>query len=470
MAEPDPDTWQDALTRRVRTLLRTAPLHRVEANKGRRGEALGEQDLRALALRALDITIEQMGLGQGVTLDELREGLVPLVMMSCPTVERGEAEAIGESVITALLNEPDRRQAFSESYLSLTPEGATRKVLRFHLLRERESADGGTVIVASTEGVNMYAGMLEYPVEDAQIAEEAVLRAQISRGRIRDAVRTAQRARLRSIEYEQKIVGVLETARRDITQVDWVTEVLGLLDAARSHVAERIEAERDILRAVEVRLDVAEAETAAQLASLRETLLECITRHARLHEQLIGANRHYLGEQERQAFRPRPATPLPDLEADVLRPALCMPARILAAQLGEILACFQAPRAPVSLRVAQLIDKLLMPRREREDPYELSDPDLEELPAPHSHFTADDEDVVSALLSRVAAPTTLGELLRAAHTAGVSLSARHLLTLRVLAAFDPSSDRELAVEALGAALDADGLSGDDLAVSRGVTA
>lgn len=50
------------------------------------------------------------------------------------------------------------------------------------------------MIVATTEGINLYAGMLDYPVEDAQIADEAVLHAQVQRGRLHDAVQTARRA------------------------------------------------------------------------------------------------------------------------------------------------------------------------------------------------------------------------------------------------------------------------------------
>src|SRR5690606_19420716 len=133
-----------------------------------------------------------------------------------------------------------------------------------------------------------------------------------------EAVQTARRARLRSIEYEQKILGLLETVRRDVAQVDWLGEVLGLLDAARQHVRERLDAEREIRRAVERRLDAVTDASAASLVALRDTLDECITRHTRLHHRLMVANRTYLGERERQAFRPRAAERLPDLEAGVL--------------------------------------------------------------------------------------------------------------------------------------------------------
>ena len=115
MTEPIPDTWQEALTRRLRTLLRTIPLQRMESGKGRRELALDGQDLRALALRALDLTIERMGLGTGPTYEELRDALRPLVRMCDRELDDEEVDAVIRLVVDELLNERDRRSAFQES-------------------------------------------------------------------------------------------------------------------------------------------------------------------------------------------------------------------------------------------------------------------------------------------------------------------------------------------------------------------
>lgn len=463
------DTWQDALTRRLRTLIRTAPLHRVEASKAHRADIFAEQDLRALALRALDIVIEQMGLGTGATMFDVVQGLEPLIVTANPTLDAAAIATIAEAVVLALLNETERRQAFVEEYLFVGPEGTSRRVLQFHLLRERETADGNTVIMATVEGINLYAGMLDYPVEDAQIAEEAVLQAQVQRGRIADAVRTAQRARLRSIELEQTILGLLERVRRDIRRIDWVTEVLTLLDTARTHVRERLDVELDIRRAVEKRIDAVFDETGAQLVALRDVLDECIRRHTRLHERLIGANREYLEEQERQAFRPRAAARLPDLESDVLRRAVALLTGELAALAPALLVRFHAPRRPIALRLTQLVDRLLAPRREAADePTDTSAPDLELLDEPARHFNPEDEAAVDALLAEAPYPTTLGELVGLCERGGLPITATRLLGLRVLRAFDPRAKRRdaLRVDARGRWLETDVLCGDDLTIDR----
>lgn len=470
--EPSPFSshpWQEALTRRLRALVRTTPLHRVEQGKAQRGDLFSSQDLRALALRTLDLVIERMGLGTGATIPELREELCPLVHASAPGLARDGAEEIAESIVLALLNEGDRRQAFTEPYLRVTENGTARKELQFHLLREREVADGTTVVVATTEGINLYAGMLDYPVEDAQIADEAVLHAQVQRGRIHDAVQTARRARLRSIEFEQKILGLLETVRRDIGRVDWLGQVLALLDDARTHVGERLRVEREIRAAVETRLDAAVDDGALVLVDLRDTLDECIQRHTRLHERLIGANRTYLREQERQAFRPRAASRLPDLEADVLVPALAIPTGVLARMVHAMLARLQAPRPPPMIRLGPLVDRLLSPRRaEAEEEYDLTGPALEVVTPPARHFTDLDHATVDEFLGAATLPTTLSQLLDSATRRGLTDSAIHLLVLRVLRAFDPGAEMTdgLLVADVGGPLRAAGFAGHELRLER----
>jgi hypothetical protein len=361
MSEVAPDSWQDALTRRLRTLVRLSPLHRLEAAKAHRGEHLGGIDTRALALRALDLAIERMGLGGGMTHDELTEELLPLIARMSPQLDPPDRLAVAVAVLHGLLNERERRREFQEPYVAFEGPLVARRTIDFRLLRETETADGAIVLRATTEAINIYAGMLEYPVEDAQIAEESVLKAQLSRGQIADAVRTAQRARVRSIEYEQKIQGILDTVRRDIKQVDWIRDVLALLDAARLHLADRQEHERELLALIDARLDLAIGELAAQLAALRDAVDECYRRHMQLHRRLIPANQEYLREQDRQVFRPRLAAALPDLEGAVLRPALALPTGQLAALTDALLARFLPPRPPPLLRLTNLIDRLLAP-------------------------------------------------------------------------------------------------------------
>ncbi len=115
---PEAERWEHTLTRRLRSLVRTAPVHRVEASKASRGRDLGPHDLRGLALRVIDSAIEHMGLGYGARRSDLYEALTPLLTAAEPGLSTSDIAEISDVVIDSLLNEPNRRLAFDEPYLS----------------------------------------------------------------------------------------------------------------------------------------------------------------------------------------------------------------------------------------------------------------------------------------------------------------------------------------------------------------
>lgn len=467
MSESAPDTWQDALTRRLRTLVRLSPLHRIEAVKKLRDDDLEDIDLRALCLRALDLTIERMGLGTGMTHDELRDELAPMVACMRPDLSEEQHRSVAEAVVLDLLNERDRRREFRERYAAFDGQRVVHREISLRLLRETELGDGTIILKATTEAINIYAGMLEYPVEDAQIAVEAVLSSQLHRGLIADAVRTAKSYRMRSLEYEQKIQAYLETARRDVKQVDWVHEVLRFLTDARTHLEERLRHDQDLLRSIEARQEVASDKDAAQLAGLRDTVEECYRRHMQLHGRIIPANQDYLREQDRQVFRPRLAASYPDLEADVLRDALARPAGALADLADALLARFQPPRPPPQLRLVSLIDRLLAPRRASDGLEVLpDDTDLETVDTDRTYFTPEDHAAVTSLLDAIPpGEHTLSRWLADLRADGVPPRVLRLFALRLLAAYGHGEDtqaRRLHVTGSGQPLHDPDFTGDDL--------
>jgi hypothetical protein len=459
-----PDTWQEALARRLKTLLRTSPIHRLEASKSQREVELAEHDLRALALRVLDAAIEYMGLGGGASREQLIDALEPLIRGAALSITRQRIEAIANLVIDALLNERERRQAFAERYASLEQDRVVHRLVTFHLLREEEQPDGSIVIRATPEGINLYTGMLEYDVEDAQAADEAVLRAQLSRGRLTQAITTARQARLRSIEYEQKIVTTLRELERDVYQVHWVRDGLPMLRAAQAHIGERLKIEQELVASIDRKLDGSETESRRQFASLAETLNDCIGRHMRLERRLIDANDHFLREQERQAFRARHLTPLPHPDADLLRPALELPQRELASVADRLVTWFHAPAAPSIFDLSLLVNRLLAPRRgEGERKFDLEAPDLERLEGLDLRFTNEELATVDALLQTLSPDgESLSVLFERSRSLHHPRSVRHLLVLRVLEAWDAPPGAELRVQSLGDILQDLEFEGDNL--------
>jgi len=445
-------------------------LHAAERSKHLRDLDLSNVDFRSLSLRVLDVVIEEMGLGSGAARDEVVEALGRMLASNAPTIEAADAQVIADLTVDALLNETHRRQAFSELYIDWTQDEPVSRELLWHLLREVELPDGRFVLRATTEGINVYTGMLEYDVQDAQVAEEAVLHAQVKRGRIRDAVRTAQNARLRSIEYQETLGRVLRLVQRDVAQVSWHEDMAALLDGARDHLDDRLETERQLVDMVSQRVDDASDADAPRLAELIDILQECQGRHFRLHREVIQASNVFLDEQERQYFRPREILRLPDLEADVLAPALELASGPWADRVGALMRCFIPASAQALLYVPQLADRLLAPPRAEARPdTELEEIVLEAAFDARPFFDAKDEahveDVLSDLPEGGASLSSLLDRLRQAE--GTS-RAESLLVLTLLRTFDPSAEPAGGVRAEPARRTLNDLNyeGDDLVVLR----
>lgn len=292
-----------------------------------------------------------------------------------------------------------------------------------------------------------------------------MLRYQIGRGRIADAVVSARKALAISLQYEEKIRAAIDTVRRDVSQVDWVTEVLRQLDEALVILRERTRAETEIAEAVRAKSDIANPEDRAELAELETRIHECQQRHLLLHRTVMSANRSYLEEQARQAFRPRGLATLPDMEAQVLSSALCLPATTVDQLSGELIQSFSPPAPQPVCDLDALVEILLSPRRAGDDlERELPLPDPEQIADETPRFSPEDERFVAMFLEKVGAPgERLSHILKLAAQSGMSTDLQTLVVLEVLHAYGevPISD-SLTVEPAGDVFDHGICYGDDL--------
>jgi hypothetical protein len=391
-----PETASRAAANRIRTLLLTDPLHALHRNKAHRPSLRGI-DVRTLSLLALDMTIEGMGLGEGITRRELAARLRTL----SPLFTGQEADAVfGEAcdfVVDGLVNAP-RSEAFREEYLAVEEGTPELRHFEFRLLQEEDH--GGRVVLRATKyAINLCLRMLETEIEDAQVANEAVLEDQLRRGAISRAVVSAQQARMLSIGLRERIDDLLARIARDAGQVDYETELKPRLDEAREHLVRRASSSDRLLEVVEDKLDDARGDAARELARLRETLRDCRARHAHLAERVMRATREFLDNQERQSFRRARSGRLPAMEAEVARPALLLPAGAVEAMAPGIVALLHAPaRVPV-FSLAVLAEACLAPRRETATMQAVvDDSPPEEVVPPPPRFSDRDRDEVLAWL------------------------------------------------------------------------
>lgn len=462
------ETWQVALPRRVATLARMEPLHRFESTKGLRSPALGEHDLRTLALMVFDAVIEHMGLAAGASEEEIVFALKPLVVAGEPDADAGRVVEVAKAVLDFLLNEGDRRRAFCENVRLVEDGVQVCREVSFHYLQQVLGPNDEPLYRATVEGINLYTGTLGLDVEDAHAANAAVLRYQIGRGRFREAVATARQAVAISMAYEQAVKRALDIARRDVTQVNWAGEILGTLNDAREHLKTRIDADNEILAAVEEHGDEAEAHERIHVADLEKHIHACQARHAALHVLVMDANESWLEEHARQAFRPRSLGVLPDLEASVLHRLLDLPEnRLDDASTWGLTAAFLPPWPPPVADGRRLAEMLLAPPREHEETADsLFEPEAEEMNQAPDRFTdADYRDAEIVLTTLPENGTWISEILAEARDRGFGETTQTLLYLLALRDYGEAEENvEYAVETADRCFMVEPYWGDDLLI------
>lgn len=462
------ETWQVALPRRVATLARIEPLHRFESGKAARNLDLGKHDLRTLSLMVFDAVIERMGLAAGASQDEIIGSLKPLIVAGEPKATGPRVIEVATAVLDFLMNEDERRRAFREEMRVVENDVQVTREVSFHYLQQVLGPNDEPLYRATVEGINLYTGTLGLDVEDAHAANAAVLKYQIGRGRFREAVATARQAVAISTAYEQKVKRALDVARRDVTQVNWAEEILATLTEAREHLRTRIDADNEILRAVEEHEDDAELHERGHVAELVGHIRACQSRHSSLHVLVIDANESWLGEHTRQAFRPRALGVLPDLESSVLRSSLMIASsRLDDVTTWQLTAAFLPPWPPAIADGRRLMELLLAPPREHEGAAtDLSEPDAEEMSQAPDRFTEQDyRDADNLLESAPLAGALVSELIENAQTSGRSETVQTLLYLLALRDYGEAEENvEYDVEAADRCFIAEPFWGDDLII------
>lgn len=460
-------SWHEALTRRLRSLLKTGPFHQLRANEGRHKALLEHDDTTALCMKAMEVLVDAMGLRPGAPREELAEALKPLLLANDQLheveISAERHREVVELVIGALLNDSGRRQAYTADYTDFIEGRPVARTLRFRLASEQETLDGNIVLRAEPDGVNLFLRSLDIDLEDAQAATEAVMRSQLERGRLDLALQSAREAQIRSIQYHDKVHAQLRRTRRDIGRVDWRHEVPRLIEEALGHLEGRLSTEREIRGTAQGNLrellGTPEAETLVRICDLLD---DCFDRHLELQRALMQAYEVFRTEQERQRFAPIPVLPLPALEQDLLQPLLPLDLDE-SLEIAQTFARASIPATtPLLLDLARLWDRLLQPPVER-DPLgrALQDAeDLELIPEPPPLFDDATVEVVDGRLRALAEPRLLGDLL---DETSDDREAR-LLVLRALQHYAPEAGGVLAldVERAGERLEGASFEGDDL--------
>lgn len=425
--------------RRIQTLLRSAPLQRLAEITAWQGWKERSYDPRVLGVAALDAVIARMGFTTELTYDDVVAVVAELARIAEPDAPATEWADIATYVIDGLLNARDESSTqFVKTYSDYRDGHITRE-LRFALLVERAHADGRIVLHATTDAINAFRGGLDLRVEDAQMAADYVLRAQLERGDLPEAEITAERSAQLTMELAAQIRDLLDATRMDLDSVDWTAEVLPRVERARQHVAERTAAEEALithLAAGDESREEALRDTASRVTDLLEL---CLSRHRSLHAQLMSAPSIFYAEQQRQQLHARGrGLGRINVRDRLLVPVLglpVVPAGDVAGAFADAVLGVRVERLP---RLVDLVELLLAPRREAPEPAVENEVDLSDVDDEIDVIDAATLDAAQAVLARTNVEVVAAsELLAEAHASGPAVA--EVVRLAVLLAWAPDA-------------------------------
>ncbi|MFS8096182.1 hypothetical protein LFM09_03495 [Lentzea alba] len=454
----------EALSRRLKALACTAPLHGLDARKGRLELADADvYQMAEIALQAIDQVTIAMDFDRGADHDQVVVRLLPFVAAQAPERGRAEHEKIARWVLDNLINVGTTDRGFRSIYGVLGSDGVyQRRSFDFKLLIELMSPEGDVYLRASDEAINVLVGALDTDVESAQIAAEVKLENLIKRGRLSDARLAAEQARYRTVQYAETLRRKLDATRRDVRAVDWEHEVPDLIEDALAHIQGRFRAENAILKNITATRDDAEdIDRKRRAAELVEIVRDCIRRHTQLQARLLEAGATFRAEQDRQQFAGTVRRSAVDLFGQLLVPSLELSLADAAGPTDVFFKASAGVKVPSAPGLSSLVQMLLVPSAEREHLVgEVPELDLAP-PSDADRYTEEHWQQSEGLLALDGAPRRLSGLLDEAREIDPDLP--KLVALRVLHAFSPevSSARIQGEELLLVAVD-DGTPLDDV--------
>jgi hypothetical protein len=295
------DAADERRLRRARAFACTRPLHRLEADKGQVQGDLSPYPLDQLALDAIELVALNQEFQNGLTREELIDRLATQAARHAPQAPGADHEAVAQRVVGELLAAHQLRVP------ELVADGHIGQVvMTLRLLSEHEAVRGRIYLRAGAEAINVLIDRLDIDAASEAQAAELRLRFLVQNRQMRAAQSLAHAMRLLSVQYMEETRRYVDAARRNLAELDWLTDVLPHLEAAHRHLEERLSSEQAIIGELEdvlVAPDTRDRDAAVDAVGL---LRGTHRTHAELLTQLAGVHETYASAQDRQQFVLRP--------------------------------------------------------------------------------------------------------------------------------------------------------------------
>lgn len=319
--------WDKNLTEKLKYLLLLKPLlafrdFRIADEELK--DSIQHYDPLAIVLKIIEIIIDNTTIRvDTATAGITREALFTKVQEFLVGIDSENGREIPEDVhrefFTRLLDKmySQGSQTHQEWYIDYSEHPPKKRRLDFELLYTETSWDGEVQIFAHNSLINMFAKILDLNLEDLQQATLYILRKQIERGDLENAVQTARSNTQMSLSYFNNIQDIIETTKRNYLGTDWEDEYPKQLETAQSHILQCQKAQKQQSRELMIRYsEITDDRTVEYhwLAELRTQLSRSWDMLTILDTQISHAHKTFLDEQLPQTFTLREIEEAEDIE------------------------------------------------------------------------------------------------------------------------------------------------------------
>ncbi|MEN8214908.1 MAG: hypothetical protein ABFS56_00715 [Pseudomonadota bacterium] len=199
------------------------------------------------------------------------------------------------------------------------------KTVKFRLLEEFDGADGFFYLRPSIECANLYFTALSQPLEDKQVAIQAVLDHQLKAGKIEEANKTADEHRSVTYQHRNTLMNLIRQIRINVRDMQWQSQIHPKIEEALINIQDFRDADNRILAYIEKDLAEKQVANTYLLIQLKEKIHECLDIYLNLYEIANRLDDEFLDAQVHQCFFDSQYENLPNLTEEILLPFFKLP-------------------------------------------------------------------------------------------------------------------------------------------------
>ncbi|NHI92058.1 MAG: hypothetical protein EAX96_06105 [Candidatus Lokiarchaeota archaeon] len=300
------EIWEFSLTRKLKQLNIIHPITDIRnsyVTDPNIKEQYKQYDPLAIALKMIEMIIDNMGPYEGITKEELYENIFFLLnrmdRFSGAPLDRENQRKILDIIFEKLVLQHKKEGSKSE-YVDYSKEIPERKEMSCRLITNRNYDDENIVLFAEPETINFFFGMLDVKLEDQQIANHIILQRQLERKDFERALEHAHHELRLTRLYSIKLEEIIKQTKRNLAELDWRVKIPKELQDAKEHIDRCMKEQSELILKVDIfryELETGNETRIKQLNPLKKVLTQSHDKLLPLESKINRAREVFIKEQ-----------------------------------------------------------------------------------------------------------------------------------------------------------------------------